>query len=77
MKGYRYAQWVVKVSDYNEYRPLSEEEHKLFLDIVEELYHSTPSSIIEYEGLVAEFRAGEISAEEFLEGHDRINGGPF
>lgn len=68
--GYRYNQWVIKTGDYNEYRPMSEKEYQIFKDIVSETCHTNPDKIIEMNGLIQDFKNGDITQDEFLEVQD-------
>lgn len=59
--GYRYGRWVVKVDDYNHYRPMTEEEHSLFHDIIKGIYSSNPEKIEEAMGLELDLKNGDFT----------------
>lgn len=69
--GYRYGTWAIKLSQYNEYRELTDDEWQIFKDVVAEVCHKKPEKVIDMYELVEDLRHGDLTAEEFIEEHDK------
>lgn len=67
IKGIREREWAIKIDDYNHYRPLTEEEYKIFLEITSAFYTSAPEKLIEKKKLEEQLRNDEISKERYFE----------
>lgn len=71
--GARWGVWVIKISDYNEYRYLTFEENKIFDDIISCYYGKDPKKVKQLAMLEKAFRKNEISKEEFFSKKDELD----
>ena len=66
VKGVREREWAIKIDNYNHYRPLSEEEREIFLEITSAFYTAAPEKLIEKKKLEEQLRNDEISKDEYF-----------
>lgn len=71
--GYRFGEWAVRESLYNDHRAMTVEELQLFKDIISEIYHKNPDKVLKEEGLIEDLCNGDLTIEEFKE--EREKGG--
>ena len=64
--GFRQREWAIKLDDYNHYRPLSEEEYRVFIEITSEYQEKNPEKSIEKEKLEIRLREKEIDVDEYF-----------
>lgn len=69
-KGYRRTKWAIKVNDFNVYRRMTEEEEKLFKELVGDYFKEKPEIIIRKDELEADLKKGYIDKKEYV---DEIN----
>lgn len=63
--GRRFAKWVVKYGDLNEYRLLTPEEDKILTSLLEQYYCGKPEKIKMLAYLESDLSEKCISADEF------------
>ena len=66
IKGIREREWAIKLDNYNHYRPLTEEEKEIFLEITSIYYTAAPDKLIEKKKLEEQLRNDEISKDEYF-----------
>lgn len=71
--GNREREWAIKLDDKNHYRALTEEEVKLFNDLVSKCYASAPEKIKQKKKLETQLRNNDISTEEYFNLIDAYN----
>lgn len=71
--GSRYSVWAVKVDDFNHYRYFTEEETKIFDDIISCFYGSDPEKIKQLAILDDAFKHEELSKEEYFQKKDELD----
>ena len=67
IKGVREREWAIKINDENGYRPLTEEEHNIFLEIISIFYKAEPEKILEKKKLEIQLRNDEIDTNRYFE----------
>lgn len=72
-EGSREYVWAIKVSDYNIYRSLTEQEEKIFDDIIIGCYGTQPEKIKRIQLLEDQLRNKEIDSDEYFSQKDRYN----
>lgn len=69
--GSREYVWAIKVNDYNIYRSLTEQEEKIFDDIIIGCYGAQPEKIKKMQLLEDKLRNKEIDSDEYFNQKDR------
>jgi hypothetical protein len=64
--GFREREWAIKLDDYNHYRPLSDEEYRIFAEVTSEYQGKHPDKSIEKEKLEIRLREKEIDVDEYF-----------
>lgn len=70
--GTREYLWAIKINDFNQYRLLTDEEEKLFDDIICQCYSSNPEKIKMANLLEDGLRKGEIDVKDYFESKERL-----
>jgi hypothetical protein len=70
--GTREYLWAIKINDFNQYRLLTEEEEKIFDDIICQCYSSNPEKIKMANLLEDGLRKGEIDVKDYFESKERL-----
>ena len=65
--GSREYIWAIKLNDYNGYRLMTEEEEKLFDDIISKCYTLPPEKIKKKELLKDQLKQNEIDVQQYFE----------
>ena len=65
--GSREYIWAIKLNDYNGYRLMTEEEEKLFDDIISKCYTLSPEKIKKKELLKDQLKQNEIDVQQYFE----------
>lgn len=66
LTGIREREWAIKLSDYNDYRPLTEEEYKIFISITGDYHKKNPEKVLEKSKLEMQLKDREIDIEEYF-----------
>lgn len=71
-KGSREYVWAIKLGDLNRYRSMTQQEEKLFNNIIQNLYNKDVDKVKKANLLKSLLRNGEIGVEEYFEIEERL-----